>query len=390
MRTHTGPELNIRQGGTVMQQLVGILLNASMHRGIPRCKTGQESLANYEEGALGYGLIPVFLKLEDIDLETGRCLAYIKNDNDYVLIDIPLPKVIHNRAIYVNNSSHLRISRLLNIGIIVFNVCNRYGKDEIHRRLSSNPSLKPFLPNTDTATPTVIRRMMKKHNDLILKPCRGSIGQGIMRLRKVNSNWMLTYSNSPSIGGWKTITLNKEQLPPIVLRRISRHPFLVQERIPLAEYQGNAYDIRVTIQRGLQGLWQMTGMYAKIAPSNTFVTNIAQGATAVPVESILATSIPSQSPLSVIQCIEQVTLEMAWSLSTQLPWLADFGMDIGITSEGKPYFIECNGRDQRYGFRKANMTSTWKKTYEHPMAYAHHLLESDVYRKSLPPSYHYY
>ncbi|OAB48136.1 YheC/YheD family protein [Paenibacillus antarcticus] len=372
-----------------MQQLVGILLNASMHRGIPRCITGQESLANYEEGAQVYGLIPVFLKLEDIDLETGRCVAYIKNDADYVLIDIPIPKVIHNRAIYINNSSHLRISRLLNRGIIVFNVCNRYGKDEIHRRLSSNPSLNPFLPNTDTATPIAIRRMMKQHHDLILKPCRGSIGQGIMRLRKVNTKWMLTYSNTPSIGEWKTITLNKEQLPPIVLRRISLQPFLVQERIPLAEYQGNAYDIRVTIQRGLQGLWQMTGMYAKIAPSNTFVTNIAQGATAVPVESILTTSIPSQSPLSVIQSIEQVTLEIAWSLSTQLPWLADFGMDIGITSEGKPYFIECNGRDQRYGFRKASMISTWRKTYEHPMAYAHHLLESDVYRRNLPHSYHY-
>ncbi len=372
-----------------MQQLVGILLNASMHRGIPRCETGQESLENYEEGAQFYGLIPCFLKLEDIDLETGRCIAYIKNEDNYVLIDIPIPKVIHNRAIYFNNSSHQRITRLLNRGIIVFNVCNRYGKDEIHRRLASNPSLKKFLPDTDTATPTAIRRMMKQHNDLILKPCRGSIGKGIIRLRQVQSNWTLTYSRSPSIGGWKTVTLNKDQLPPIVLHRISRLPFLVQERIPLAEYHGNAYDIRVTIQRGLQGQWQLTGMYAKIAPSGTFVSNLAQGATALPLESILSTSIPSQSPLTIIQCIEQITLEIAWSLSRQLPRLADFGMDIGITSEGKPYFIECNGRDQRYGFLKANMMSTWKKTYDQPMAYALHLLESNVYSRNRP-TYHYY
>ncbi|OAB45895.1 YheC/YheD family protein [Paenibacillus glacialis] len=372
-----------------MQQLVGILLNASMHRGIPRCETGQESLENYEESAQSYGLIPCFLKLEDINLETGRCIAYIKNEHDYSLIDIPIPKVIHNRAIYFNNSSHLRMNRLLNKGIIVFNFCNRYGKDEIHRRLASNPSLKKFLPDTFTATPTVIRRMMKQHNDLILKPCRGSIGQGIMRLRNVSSKWALTYSNSPTIGGWETITLNKVQLPPIVLRRISRHPFLVQERIQLAEYQGNPYDMRVTVQRGLQGLWQMTGMYAKIAPSSTFVSNIAQGATALPVESLLATSVPTQSPESIIHCIEQIALEIAWSLSTQLPWIADFGMDIGITYDGKPYFIECNGRDQRYGFRKANMMSIWKKTYEQPMAYALHLLERNVYSRNLP-SYHHH
>lgn len=42
------------------QKLVGILLNAAMHRGVPRLKTGQESLESYEEAAAACGLTPAF------------------------------------------------------------------------------------------------------------------------------------------------------------------------------------------------------------------------------------------------------------------------------------------------------------------------------------------
>lgn len=58
---------------------VGILLNADMHRGVPRLKTGQESLSNYEEAAAAYGLVPCFLKLADIDTDSGFSSAYIKD-----------------------------------------------------------------------------------------------------------------------------------------------------------------------------------------------------------------------------------------------------------------------------------------------------------------------
>ncbi|MHA0857004.1 YheC/YheD family endospore coat-associated protein [Paenibacillus sp. CMAA1364] len=359
----------------MQQQYVGILLNASMYRGIPRRKTGQESITNYEEGAQLYGLTPCFLRLEDIHLTTGRCVAYVRNKYDYVRMNLPIPRVIHNRAIYFTQNAHLKINTLVAQGYILFNSCNRYGKDDVHRLLASSPALSRLLPNTHIATPTTIRSMMKQYNDIILKPCSGSIGQGIMRLHYLHSTWRLTYSISPGTGGWVTKSLTPEQLPPIVLRRISRVPFLIQQRISLAEYQGNPYDLRVTVQRGIQGQWAITGMYAKVALSNLFVSNIAQGGVAYPVESILQDSITTYSPFYLIRNIEQICLQMAWRLSIHLPWLADVGIDIGLTAEGVPYFIECNGRDQRYGFRKANMLSTWKDSYYQPMAYARYLID---------------
>ncbi|MMZ71770.1 hypothetical protein D1872_353570 [compost metagenome] len=51
---------------------------------------------------------------------------------------------------------------------------------------------------------------------------------------------------------------------------------------------------------------------------------------------------------------------------------------MGVTEQGKIYFIECNGRDQRYGFRKAGMNEHWMASYREPMAYGRLLLEQNA------------
>ncbi|MNV76948.1 hypothetical protein D3C71_1703360 [compost metagenome] len=73
-----------------------------------------------------------------------------------------------------------------------------------------------------------------------------------------------------------------------------------------------------------------------------------------------------------------LALRVVRTLERSLPGLADVGLDIGVTRDGRLYFIECNGRDQRYGFFKAGLAGAWKDSYRRPMAYARHLLDQDV------------
>lgn len=353
---------------------VGILLNAAMHRGISRGKTGAESLANYEEAARIYGLIPCYMRLQDIHIENRECTAYVLKEGKYVMMRLPLPRIIHNRAIYFDAHSQETIELLLRSGYILFNGFNRYGKDEIHHLLSSDPLLEQHLPETKIAAPSSIEEMMRRHRDIILKPCAGSVGRGIMRLCTKGSHWKLTYSPTGRSHDWVTIRLHRKHLPRVLLHRITQVPFLVQERIVLAEYKKSPYDLRVSIQRGINGHWNQTGMYAKVAGSRMFVSNVAQGGKAFPAEYILAESLPGCSPEKIASDVRQLALRVALQLERHLPFAADLGLDIGLTSEGKPYFIECNGRDQRYGFRKAKLIDLWKNTYREPMAYARYLI----------------
>ncbi|GAB6991521.1 YheC/YheD family endospore coat-associated protein [Paenibacillus pini] len=358
---------------------VGILVNAAMHKGIPQRRTGQESITNYEEAARSFGLIPCFMRLQDIHLESGQCLAYVLNNNEYARIRLPIPRIIHNRALYFDKNSRHKIELMLGQGYRIFNAYNRYGKDEIHHVLCSDTQIAPHLPETINATSLSIKEMMRRYDDMIIKPCAGSVGKGLMRLRYKGSSWTLKFSRSGRAHDWHTLRLRRQQLPVILLRRMRSVPFIVQERINLAEYNKRPFDLRVSVQRGINGQWDITGMFAKVAASNAFVSNVAQGGSVFPVNVVLPSSLPNIPTGRIVADVRELSMRIVMKLERHLPMVADFGLDIGITSLGKPYFIECNGRDQRYGFHKAGMYETWKDSYRQPMAYARYLHNSQDY-----------
>ena len=371
----------------MLQETIGIMFDSRMYRGIPAGRTGQESLANYEQAAACYGLTPCFLRLKDIDLELKTCLAYVKKEGRYVRERIPLPSVIHNRSLQLRGAEQRQITRLLLQGIQVYNVRNRYRKDHVHDMLRQDPFLKDHLPHAVKATPDSLTYMMEHYKDLVIKPCSGSIGHGIMRLFQQDGNWRLTCETRAVRKGWATFRLNRGQLPSATLRRILRHAYLIEERIPLIRYEGRPVDLRVSVQRGGDGLWSVTGMFAKAAPAHTFVTNIAQGGKVMTVNEALGLTAPSAELFQLETRIAIVALRIAHTLATTLPHLADLGLDLGVTQDGGIYFIECNGRDQRYGFRKAGMQEHWQMTYNKPIAYGRLLVNHNFSIPRQPQTY---
>lgn len=357
------------------QDHVGILLNSGMYRGIPQRKTGRESISNYEEAARKYGLIPCFLRLGDIDLRQGTSMVYVLCGFEYIKKTIPTPYVIHNRALYHVPTARRRIDSLASQGSYVFNMYNRYGKDVIHRLLSNAHHLSKYLPETIPAKPSGLRYMMSKHNDLILKPVQGSVGRGVMRLKKASHHWELYYLSSINSKRYNITSLRNGELPLQIRKQIFQVPYLIQERIPLVEFYSKVVDLRVTVQRGIQGEWEITGMFAKAAPQGSFVSNIGRGGGAYPARTLLGAAMQPYLLQAALAEVEYLALSIAKYLSSHLPLLADLGLDIGITADGRPYFIECNGRDQRYGFRQAHMMEEWKNTYDQPMAFARYLLD---------------
>lgn len=352
---------------------VGILLDSSILRGIPAGRTRQESLACYELAAASYGLTVCYLRLEDIDLLTGKCKAFIRKGQRYQMHHIEIPKVIHNRAMHFSKISHYLIAGLIQRGITIFNVRNRYGKDEIHRLLMRNTELSSHLPETELASFETIQRMLQSHRDLILKPVSSSIGKGIMRIIHDLGEGEIFVSSAQK--KQDHYPFKKGKLPAALYARIREKNYLVQERIPLATYEGRPVDLRVSVQRGSRGCWRVTGIYAKIASPDQFVTNVAQGGMALPYNVLHPFILPSHSLSKVVEQIHHLALTAAQHLSLTLPSLADLGFDMAVTSQGEIYFIECNGRDQRYGFRKAGMEREWMESYRRPIAYARLLLD---------------
>lgn len=357
-------------------EYVGILLNVKTHRGARIGRTGEENLSLYEKVSAYYGLKPCYLRLDEIDLKSGTSYAYLHEQDGFRKVLLPTPKVIHNRAIYKSSSAQRKLRKLKEQGTMIFNHQTRYSKEAIHRLLAQHPALARMQPSSCRVTRQHITFMMQRYSDLLLKPASGSVGKGILRLKQDTHGWTLIYRPSGTRGGWRELLLGKRPyLPGWFIRKISSVPYIIQERLPLAELEGRPLDIRVSVQRGITGEWAVTGLYAKVSAPGSFLSNLAQEGRAYPVAEVFNRVFPPLMAIHALRECQTLALTAAQFLSSRLPLLADLGIDIGVTADGRTYLIECNGRDQRYGFRKAGMEEVWIDTYRQPMAFARYLLQ---------------
>jgi glutathione synthase/RimK-type ligase-like ATP-grasp enzyme len=352
---------------------IGILLDNVRYNGIPRERTGFEHISFYEEAGNMYDFIPCFFRIQDLIPGENQIQAYVKGENNkYLKQSVPVPKVIHNRAFINTKREHKKIQQLIDNGIMIFNQKNRYRKIQVHEILLKNLDLHANLPMTLVANEKNIFKMLKNFDSLIIKPNSSSLGIGVMLISKDNDEYKWTFRNRTT-KAYESLTF-RNQLPQSLLDIIAKRTYLVQQRIPLASYQGNPFDLRVSVQKNRTGNWQVTGVVGKVANQGHYVTNIARGGKAYPLDVLMEGKTLNHD--LVYTAIEKFSLQAAEQLSSELSGLADLGLDIGITEEGFPMFIECNARDLRITFRNAKMESTWKATHTTPLSYARYLLDT--------------
>lgn len=346
-------------------QTIGILVDASVFRNIKSGKTGSEKIHLYNKASLKHGVIPIYFCLEHLSIKTRTGVGYKYVGGKFVRRKYTLPRVIHNRTLPASKRMRNRL-KLLTRRCVVFNAKNRNPKYRIHKMLKG--SFRTHLPVTSSYSLTRLQTMMKQHSSLYIKPQSSSVGKGIVKIsRKSDGRWKLQFPRK------RSILMRKPQAVKKISGYVKRKKYLIQQTIPLAQYKGKPYDIRVTVQRNASGAWQVTGMYGKVARRGSHLTNIAQRGTAKKCEMLFQSSF--QNPSQVADDLKDLSLEIARHLGKKLKHLADLGLDMGVDASGKPYFIEMNGRDQRYGFKKAKMPTTFYRTYETPIAYAKHLLQ---------------
>ena len=353
------------------QQYIGIIISSQLYRELD-CGKQPEILAFYEEGGNINNLIPVYLRLEDLQPGEPETTGYVMNPNgEYQKKTIPKPFVIHNRGYHWTKDAKKQIKMLLAEGLIIFNEWNQYGKYKTHKLLMECVDIRPHLPETVRFNLGNMVEMMGKHSELIIKPSNGTFGKRNMRATRLNdTEWLLSY---PQKDMWLEEMYLAVQLPLKIESLVTSGVYIIQERIQLGKYHNNPFDLRVSVQRNGDGEWQVTGMVGKVAQTGSFVTNVARGGICISLEDILR-NLPYLDEKQVVADVEQLSLMVAKQMGNQIDNLADLGLDVGITADGFPMFIECNARDLRLTFRHALMFETWRETYITPICYGKYLL----------------
>ncbi|MBA2941595.1 YheC/YheD family protein [Paenibacillus sp. CGMCC 1.16610] len=348
-----------------MRTTVGVLLDLKTYKGIAKGRTGNERIALYERAGNKCGLKPFYMCLRYVNRKSA--LGYFNTNHKYKLVRRSIPRVTHNRAITLTPYLKKKLSQLSRYSY-VFNRQNRYDKHLIHHLIHQNAHLRKYLPESTKYTRKQLESAMSKYTSLFIKPTNSSVGNGIVKASKqANGAWKLH-------GVFRTPKLvSRKQAILLINKKVRNQRYMIQEAIPLATYKGRPYDIRVSVQRSENGQWQITGMVGKVAARGRHVTNVAKGGQVKRCEELFKSSGFNAAHIS--EEIHQASLAIARHLGSSLPHIADLGLDVGVDQSGGIKFIEVNGRDQRYSFRKAKMHTTFYKTYETPLKYAKFLLK---------------
>jgi glutathione synthase/RimK-type ligase-like ATP-grasp enzyme len=337
----------------------------------------KQQLSYIEEEAKENGVIPCFFGLQNIRAGGYFVTAYVLGKDGYQRQVIPRPKVVYNRIVDIAKVRP-KIHRLMMDGVTFFNVRNRdYGKLPILSLLAKDSSIFKHIPHTLKATTANIKEMMSRYNSLILKPNLGAVGRGVLKLERVKDKWCFSYTLRKRHKQIRRQIYFQSKLPLILRKHIRKSYYIVQERINLATYQNSPFDIRVAVQRNKKGEWEPTAFITKVAGNGHYITNVTQGGTTYPLKTILEEHAELNHE-KVTQDISDFTIRVANYLSQYLPHIGCLGMDIGLTKDGTPYFIEVNYISDftTLVFRENRLVhEDWKKVYKTPVAYAAYIVK---------------
>jgi len=257
---------------------VGILLGSPVIHKILSGKPTYERAELYFECGHRIGLTPVLFNLEGLDLTKEQVSGYVWSPTSkrYLRTVQPLPRVIHKRIL---SSSPKLASLFRKLGKRLFNPPINRNKLRIHALLRQNARLKPHLPETRGGNHwDAVPKMFQRHPVIFIKPVVGSLGHSILKIEATGDGRYLLQSHRG-----KNQSLSEDQLKRFLSKLFSsQRDFFLQQGISLAKYRGSPFDLRVSVQKGAEGRWEISGAVAKVAPRKGILTNLSQNGRAVP------------------------------------------------------------------------------------------------------------
>ncbi len=204
-----------------------------------------------------------------------------------------------------------------------------------YHTLASNQIITSYLPYTELLTKCTLTKFLNKYDEVILKPCVGQKGKGILRISTINH-----HSYEIHVGRLKLMKANIDELYQFIEERFLRKKYyLIQQKLTLATINDCPIDVRVVTQKK-DSTWNATGMLVKVAGRGYFITNAAQKL--ITLEDMYE---ELNLPIS-LEILKNRLADICISASAQLEAAEQeielLGFDIGITTQGDIWIIEGN------------------------------------------------
>jgi hypothetical protein len=263
----------------------------------------------------------------------------------------PLPNVVYNR-IPTRTDERRRevqetIRRLMAMpGVHFFNL-GFFDKWSLTKLLLTSPELSPHLPDTmKLDSVKTLQAMLQKYPSLYLKPAEGKAGIGMMRLTARENGFELILQTARD--------KRKEFYPSLpalwaaLQKELKKKEYIVQQAIPLAEYQGRPFDIRMLLQKDGNGQWDLTGMGIRVAGKGAISTHVPMGGRIENLQTVFRKTFPD-THRELLARAEETGLKLAAFIeSKQHSFLGEMSIDLGVDQNGRLWFFEANAKPMKF------------------------------------------
>jgi len=284
----------------------------------------------------------------------------------------PFPDVVYDRI--SNRSSESRritkntTEKLKKLHYLKYFNPSFLNKWKVYEMLITEPELHPFLPETRRLTIENMEEMLDKYKTLYLKPGNGSLGRGIIKVRREKSGILryIVYRRGRTRGRADNVSE--------LMRKTRGHrknkSYIIQEGIKLANYKGSSFDIRIIYQKNLKGEWQISKKFVRVAPRGSSISNLSSGGRVERSKKVFRYLYRNQDLIqSKNNEIKVLCKKVAHTLErVSNDTFGELGLDIGVDANGKPWLIEVNSKPRKTTeteFSKGIVRNTFKRPLQY-------------------------
>ncbi|SDI20284.1 YheC/YheD family endospore coat-associated protein [Paenibacillus naphthalenovorans] len=299
-----------------------------------------------------YGAVVFFCTPDDLrgQSDTVQGWRYAGGEK-WEKLNLPIPNVLYNRLTSRKLEKRPNVQHFINQvktrhNTIMFN--EKYlDKTEVFDALRKESGLHLYLPESYLLRNfQMLKSMCAKHKTVFLKPVTGSLGKGIIRIRKQPDGSYICHFTNLS-GARKQSFSSLTGVFAAVSGKVKKHRYQIQQGLDLLTAGGRPIDFRALVQRGETGQWAITSIVARIAGNHHFVSNLARGGSLSTVKEALARS-GSAAASGGLPKLRRAAVQIAKGIEAQVPGhFAELGIDLAIDIHGRVWLIEVNSKPSK-------------------------------------------
>ncbi|MGF6951651.1 glutathione synthase/RimK-type ligase-like ATP-grasp enzyme [Neobacillus sp. B4I6] len=259
-----------------------------------------------------------------------------------------IPTIIYDRCFYGDDEHSKQcipiVSWLKTRTDITFLGYGLPNKLELYEELRKTV-LSAYLPVTQSVSDTnIVLNELTTKKRIILKPINGSQGNGIYYLKKNEKSFHVKTEKQKKI--ISRIFPNETKLTQWLQSLICNRQYLLQPYLELSNNQLQPFDIRVLLQKNMDGKWGELGRGIRRGNTGGILSNLSAGGTVLPFADWSPTLPPATR--------EYINQELTYILTNLPPLLEnaflplfELGVDIGIAKNGSIWILDVNSKPGR-------------------------------------------